>query len=303
MGLLDRNSLLVGICIAVGASTVFTFSHLENTESTIEEFLRNPSVETTTQQSTDPTDVGVKRYSNYKSWNRLSEDGKREDFYNGIIIFSSTIAYSERFARAYGYPEKHVTSELPEFVDFIEYEMKYAGEFQQCQLKLLIDKDGPVKLAPEPMFFVFNGGNLEMFRAALPRKISTHAEKQYQREFRLNKSAYAKYGNYVLNNYHLIGRGLQGTPNAFSSISLVMTISKPDLFSEWTYVALGIGCTELTRNIMRHNKVSLAMPPSETKKTSTTRIKNVGEVVEFVLPSTFRQQALTTLNKIDFDKQ
>jgi len=244
---------------------------------------------------------GVERFTNLKAGYRLVPGELQNDTFEGPIIQASVIAYSDFFSRAYGYPDKYVAPELPEYVDFIEYEMKYAGPFQKCQLKFLIDKDAPVELPQVATIAPLLGGNLEMFRATLPKRNQNYAEKEYQRDFRLNRSAFATLGVSPLNNSRLIGLGKPGTEQAMSSVSLPLSTANPGIFQEWNFVTLVLGCSELTKNIMEHQDVFVALQPKErTPRSKTKFVKGVGDVLPIQLPDQMKLEALQILKKIEF---
>lgn len=245
--------------------------------------------------------LGVQRISNFSSWDRVTIGVENEDVYEGNIILSSVVTYSDYFSRAYGYPAELINEGLPDYIDFLAYEIKYAGSFQRCRLKLLVDKESVISLEGRSFFNVAGGANKENFRAALPRKTSAHSEKPYQREFRLNSSSYSRFADYALNNFFLFGRGKNGDQKSFASVSFPVVESNPDVFSEWVYISLGVGCTKLGTNILSHDEVYLALPPSEAGVELSEDVQFVGSKIVVPLPKKFQQDVLSVLNKISFE--
>ena len=263
-------------------------------------FSHSMSVETPTPLSKHEDAKGVRYYSNLENGFRVSGISSESTGYSGPIINSSYLTYSEYFERAYGYPKKFTSTSLPEYLDFIEYDVRYAGDYQRCRLKLLIDNDGPVELIPETVGQLFFGGSLEKFPSALPRKVTSHLEKEYQREFRLQQSGYARFGEAALNQYHLIGVGMPNEPEARASISLVVMSSRPDIYKEWTLIEVALSCSELTRNIFQHNEVFLALPPSISGEEDARFFPDVGRRLITPVPKQIVDFANKTLNLIKF---
>lgn len=240
-----------------------------------------------------PKGGGVKQLTNLRAGYKLMSDHLTTTNFDGPIIQAATVAYSEYFARAYGYPESHLAPELPDFIDYIAYEIKYAGSFQKCQLKLLIDKDTQVHVPNAVTSSLFFGGNTEMFRAPLPPRLKSHGEKPYQRDFRLKRSTYASYGHFALNNFQLIGKGKPGAPEAAASLTLPMIASDPGVFDEWNFITLSFACSELAQDLLVHDRVSLRIrrANADSGKGGPTSVQ---------LPLQLKRNALQILNEIQF---
>lgn len=289
---------LIG-CFVAGAIATLVIQSLVDTSSEQAREAQN-NISPSIPLSGAAKSEGVKYLTNLRAGYKVISGHLNTSTFDGPVVQAATIAYSEYFARAYGYPETYVAPELPDFVDYIAYEIKYAGSFQKCQLKLLIDKGSLVQVPDAVTSSLFFGGNTEMFRAPLPPRLKSHGERAYQRDFRLTRSTYANYGHYALNNFQLVGEGKSDSPDARASLTLPMVASDPGVFEEWNFVTLAFACSELAQNLLEHDRVLLKMRPSTDVDTRANIDTRASKPTSVRLPLRLKQRALRILHEIEF---
>lgn len=278
--------LLVGAV----AGSLMSFIFLGSSEEVVE--LQNPTVEGNEVEK--PQLGGVKQYSNLKRYNQLANDGATETIFDGPILYNTFLVYSQYFADNYGYPQEFVSDELPGFVDLIQYEMKYAGDFQNCHLKILIDKDGPARL-PKTDGFVFTGP-----RIALPTKKPGFAEKAYQKKFRLEDSLFARWRQDYSQNYALMGVGEKENKESRGRLSLGIIASNPFVFPEWDAVSFSAPCTKLIKKIFRRDEAFLAMRSRSDDRSKRIMFETLDEMIVVRFPETLRRQIADAYELIEF---
>ncbi len=171
---------------------------------------------------------------------------------DGSFVFTSFPVYNADFSRLYGYPASYVVASLPDDIAFISYDIKYFQISQKCTINILFNKQNSIFL---PKFNVSSDGG-----PFLPERSRGYQELPYQRKFRINHSAHSKKSRFVFGKYRIIGEGLRSAPKAKTSLSLIATSIRYDLYSEYVYVSLGMGCSELPRKIFQYDDVYLEVP-------------------------------------------
>ncbi len=222
----------------------------------------------------------VSFYSNL--YNEAVIDEAKEEAFVGPVLFNEHVAYSGYFAETYGYPTKYVSDELPASIDLMAFEVKYAGAFQRCNIKMLVDKDGPVDLVSFPVLKPFAGSALNMMDVALPRRIKGFQVSSGQQNYRSTQHEYLssqQLRDYVHNSFSLSGDG----PGR-ASVTLLVDVLKPDLFAEWSFLSLRAGCSELIGNIVSKQDVWMNMRFNGEASGNDTSLQIVDNMIQVKVP-------------------
>lgn len=244
----------------------------------------------------------VWHYSNLYNEFIIAGETEKSRFY-GPVIYSAHVVYSDYFAKEYGYPTSYVAASLPSYIDYVEFEMKYAGRFNQCNIKLLVDKDGPVQIPEEPVYRPFAGSSLNMMLAALPRRQGKFSEKNYQRQYRLSQHEYdgsKPFREMVHGSFAILGRD-EGPSSEYGSVSLNIDIAKPNIFSEWTFISLRTGCSEVIKNIVDRQAVNLLMRPKGEGSSAAMIVSSTEKFLSFELPMQLIDPVRRDFQKISFN--
>ncbi len=248
---------------------------------------------------------GVWYYSNLPTTEYQISQATEKSKFRGPILYSSHVAYSRYFAEQYGYPDDYVSDELPEFVDFMVFDTKYAGRFERCKMKLLIDKDGPVRIPDKNLFQPFSGSSLNMMRAAQPQRLSGFSEQQYQQEYRLNSSQYdssksirqAIHGTFALAGLPKAAN-IRGNGTFFT---VDIEVLNNNLFAEWSYVELATHCSPLTQNLFSRDEVWLVARPKDAPDNLWLDPRSTSEMINIKVPSRLQQSLNAELSKLNFE--
>lgn len=292
-----RGIISAAFWFAIGAISLVAISWVTGTYSS---FLRG-FLSDFAKNETD-AGLGVEFLSNLgPSEFRVNEKTVVQRF-AGPIIFNSHVVYSPYFAEQYGFPSHHVYPTLPPYLDYFSVDVKSAGRFSSCHIKMLLDKDGPVPLPKENIFQAYSGGNLNMIRAALPKRLAGAREKLYQQQFRMNQSELdSRLGlaDTILSSFAIIGMQDETAPsNNHVSYTVAIETLKNDLFSEWIYVELATQCSPMFRRVFAQPKVFLLGNPKANKRSFLPGPRTFDASVKLPVPVVVRDAVAHDLEKI-----
>ncbi len=284
------RTLLLGVFVGAGLVLYLDFGYerglVDGRLETQERFEARPEEEKD----------GVWYYSNLDTEFSLLEKPIKKK-YSGPILFSSHLSYSKEFAERYGYPDSYVTDELPSFVDYIEFEMKYAAGFNRCNIKMLVEKSAPVRLPKFPIFRAYAGTSLNMMPAAQPRQNRDFSERDYQQKFRMQSHEYfsdAALKASVHESFALVGAGL---------VTMRIDVAKQNLFAEWDFLSLRVGCSDLIKSLTRRGYMTILMRPKDSEADSIPMsLKDASKFIQVAVPQKIAKLVKADFDKIDFTK-
>lgn len=244
--------------------------------------------------------AGVWMYSNLSPTEFVVSPSTEKIVFDGPIIYKTHVRYSGFFSEQYGFPGEYISSEMPNYLDFIAIDIKSAGKFQACSIKILVDKDGPFYHPPMEVYRPFAGTSLNMMRAAQPRRVQGFTERQYQSDFRNTFNSYDSSKNLrdaILGSYGLFGLQMEADATAEGTMySPAVSVTKHNLFKEWVYVEMSTPCTTLTKNIFERPNVYLSSRQSGEKPSIFT----FNKLVNFRLPNDLVNAVRQDFKKLDF---
>lgn len=295
-----RDTKHAAVWFAAGAiASVVTFYALQSGENDASEG------DAPSQHNVAAASGGVEFESNLGPYEFRVDERTVKSRYNGPILYKTHVAYSPYFAGQYGFPNEFVDKGMPSYVDYFAMDIKYAGEFSSCHIKLLIDKDGPIPLPTEDIFEAHSGGNLNMLRSALPKRNTGVREKDYQWEYRMKKSeldSHPGLGDTILNSFTLTGFEDEQNPKREStSFTVQIEKLKNRLFSEWVYVELGTRCGSLTKKAFSHKSVYVLGNPLEKKRNFLPGPRTFDKSVKIPIPSAVKRAVEHDLSRMNFD--
>ncbi|WP_020400847.1 hypothetical protein [Kordiimonas gwangyangensis] len=256
-----------------------------------------------TEANTAPN--GIEVHSNLGPSEFRINDRSEVTHFAGPIIYKTHAAYSSDFANGYGFPESYVSEELPKFVDYFAINIKYAGEFSSCSIKMLIDKDGPIALPDFDIYEVYSGGNLNMIRSGLPKRNPGPQEKLYQQQYRMQESEYdGKKGlaDIVHSTFSLAGLADMSKPDGTHTFyTLNIEVLKHRLFSEWVYVELATYCSPMMKKTFAHDWVVLLAKPATEKGSFLPSPRSMNRSVQIPVPSVVKEAVRADLSMIRFE--
>jgi len=286
-------------CIGGVIATALAHMALENLPAVSHDLGEDLAADTT---SADLSGVDV--YTNLPTYEYRIEEPERVSQYSGPIIYKTHVAYSPYFAEQYGFPADFITQDLPDFVDYMAFEVKHAGPFSHCNIKLLIDRDGPVRLPPFDTYQPFGGGNVGMLRSALPKRIPSAKEKLYQAEYRNQQSEYdgsVELRRAVHNSFFLFGlkdkEDLRGVGGGYS---LSIEAFKQRQLSEWVYFELANSCGSMFNKTISQNWVALLATPKGAPPNFMPARNNLEVAVRIEIPEAIKNAVAADLSKINF---
>ena len=248
---------------------------------------------------------GIEVHSNLGPSEFRINDHSAITHFAGPIIYKTHAAYSSDFANGYGFPENYVSEDLPQFVDYFAIDIKYAGEFSSCSIKMLIDKNGPIALPDFDIYEVYSGGNLNMIRSGLPKRNPGPQEKLYQQQYRMQESYYSgrkDVANAVHNTFALTGLGDKSRPDGKrASHTLNIEMLKHRLFSEWVYVELANYCSPMMKTIFAHDWVAVLAKPATEKGSFLPSPRSMNRSVQIPVPSVVKEAVRADLSMIRFE--
>lgn len=301
-----KNAPMLLVLVAgllVGSTGTYTYF-----QTSTQSNLNDPTVTQTKQDlGAEKTDQAsfVWHYSNLRPEFSLKALTTKSRF-AGPVFFSSYTAYRQEFAESYGFPSSYVADSLPGFVAFMSFDMKYAGRFNRCNLNLLVDKEGPIKLPETAIYRPFSGSSLNMMPAALPARVEGFAEQPYQRKYRLEQSEYGSsrnLQNFVHDNFALLGTDSPEAGGGHSFISTVLDVSKANLFEEWTFLSIRVGCVALIKNILKRDIVAVIARPNNIDFTTGLTPGTATEFLSVEIPDLILEPIRNDFETIDFEPQ
>lgn len=230
---------------------------------------------------------------------------ERVESFSGPIIYKTHVAYSRYFSEEYGFPLAFVDEQMPPYLDYFAVDVKYAGEFSSCTIRMLLDKEGPISLPEVDLYQPFSGGNLNMMRSALPKRNTDAKEKRYQWEFRTRKSDYDGRDGVpeaIHGTFALVGIDDPETPEGKSvSQSVDIETLKHGLFREWMFVELQTFCSPMLKAVFSRDHAYVLGNPTERKSGFTPSAKTFEESVQIPVPASVKSDVEADIAKIKFN--
>jgi len=248
---------------------------------------------------------GIEFHTNLPTSELLIEESSRVSRFKGPILYKTHAAYSSYFSEQYGFPTELVDADMPDFVDYFAMDIKYAGAFSSCKIKMLLDKDGPIPLPEYDLYQPFSGGNLNMMRSALPKRNTDAREKGYQREYRVQESDYVNrkgLADTIHSSFALVGLHDKSDPEGRSaSYTIQIEVLKHQLFSEWDYIELSTFCNPMAKAVFSHNWVAVLGNPMENKRDFLPSPRTLDRAVQIPVPAAVKESVERDLSKISFN--
>lgn len=296
--------LLLGI--AIGGVAAFYFLEASQVNDVRTQAPKQIAEQSEASEASTKAINGVPMFSNLGPSPLFLSGAVRQRVFEGPILYNSHIAYSRYFAEQYGFPEQYVSDQLPEAVDYIAFDMKYAGNFSSCNIKMLIDKDGPIHVAPINVYRPFGGSSVGMMQAAQPKRSAGHGELRYQQRYRLDESEYYSskaVQDAVHRDASLIGLDdPEVTDSGVSAVTMPVHVIKHNQFKEWSFVELGTGCVSLIQRIVAHPYVFVTMRPTGSSNEVSIRPQIMDQFINIKIPDSVINPVRADFAKITFSK-